>query len=195
MSALVTLEFTDEAGVTRPLHDREAASYIKLLASAGNETTARFTGWAGATLAQYPEERAKLVARPELIPNAVEEILRYEPPSMALARVAQRDVEWYGEVIPAGSAIVLVHASTGRDPRHFRDPDTLDVEREIERHLSFGFGLHVCMGASLARMEARVLLEEVLARFPEWDVEWEKTEIVHTGSAVRGYSRLPVTLG
>ncbi len=194
MSALVTLEFTDLTGETRPLSESEAATYIKLLASAGNETTARFTGWAGAVLAQYPDQRAKLVERPELIPNAVEEILRYEPPSMALARVVMRDVEWYGQVIPAGSALVVVHAATGRDPRQFEDPDVLDVERTIERHLSFGFGLHVCMGASLARMEARIILEEVLARFPEWDVEWAATDIVHTGSAVRGYRKLPISL-
>jgi cytochrome P450 len=193
MSALVTLEFTDVAGVTRPLHESEAATYIKLLASAGNETTARFTGWAGAVLAQHPEQRAKLVERPELIPNAVEEILRYESPSMALARVALRDVEWYGEVLPAGSVLVVVQAATGRDQRQFEAPDVFDVERRIERHLSFGFGLHVCMGASLARMEARIILEEVLARFPEWDVEWSATDIVHTGSAVRGYRKLPIT--
>ena len=113
---------------------------------------------------------------------------------MALARVVMRDVEWYGQVIPAGSALVVVHAATGRDPRQFEDPDVLDVERTIERHLSFGFGLHVCMGASLARMEARIILEEVLARFPEWDVEWAATDIVHTGSAVRGYRKLPISL-
>jgi cytochrome P450 len=195
MSALVTLEFTDEHGETRLLHEPEAASYLKLLASAGNETTARFTGWAGATLAQYPEQRAKLVAQPDLIPNAVEEILRYEPPSMALARVVQRDVVWHDQVVPEGSALVVITAATGRDPRQFEDPDTLDVERRIERHLSFGFGTHVCMGASLARMEARILLEETLARFTEWDVEWDQTDMVHTGSAVRGYSKLPIRLG
>ncbi|MFA5882914.1 MAG: cytochrome P450 [Acidimicrobiia bacterium] len=194
MSALVTLDFTDEEGVTRPLRDKEAASYIKLLASAGNETTARFTGWAGAVLAEYPDQRAVLVARPDLIPNAVEEILRYEPPSMALARVVQRDVVWYDQLIPAGSALVLVTAATGRDQRQFEEPDRLDVERKIERHLSFGFGLHVCMGASLARMEARIILEEMLARFPEWDVVWDETDIVHTGSAVRGYCKLPIVL-
>jgi cytochrome P450 len=194
MSALVTLEFTDEHGETRRLREMEAASYIKLLASAGNETTARFTGWAGATLALYPDQRAKLVARPDLIPNGVEEILRYESPSMALARTVQRDVVWYDEEIPEGSALVVIHAATGRDQRQFADPDTLDVERRIERHLSFGFGAHVCMGASLARMEARILLEETLARFAEWDVDWDATEMVHTGSAVRGYSKLPITL-
>lgn len=194
MSALVTMEITDEGGRTRRLDDMEAVSYIKLLSSAGNETTARFSGWAGATLARFPEQRAKLVTEPELIPNAVDEILRFEPPSMALARVVQRDVVWYDQVVPEGSVIVLLHAATGRDQRQFSNPDVLDVTRSIERHLSFGFGAHVCMGASLARMEGRILLEEMLARFPEWDVEWDDAEIVHTGSAVRGYSKLPVVL-
>jgi cytochrome P450 len=137
----------------------------------------------------------KLVARPELIPNAVEEILRYEPPSMALARVTTRDVTWYDEVVPEDSAIVLLTAATGRDERQFPDPDALDVDRHIDRHLSFGFGTHVCMGASLARLEARIVLEEMLKRFPEWEVHWDEIEIVHTGSSVRGYCRLPITLG
>ena len=194
MSVLCTMEFEDEHGVRRRLDDIEAVRYIALLSAAGNETTARFTGWAGATLAQFPEQRAKLVARPDLIPNAVEEILRYEPPSMALARVAMRDVAWYGQVVPEGSPLVLITAATGRDQRQFPDPDVFDVERSMERHLSFGFGIHVCMGAALARLEARIVLEEMLARFPEWDVDWDNTDIVHTGSAVRGYSRLPITV-
>ncbi len=193
MSALVTMEFEDEHGVTRQLSDMEAVRYIHLLSAAGNETTARFTSWAGAVLAQFPEQRAKLVANPALIPNAVEEILRFEPPSMALARVATRDVTWHGQTVPEGSVVVLVTAATGRDQRQFPDPDVLDVERMMERHLSFGFGIHVCMGASLARLEARIVLEEMLKRFPEWNVDWDNTDIVHTGSAVRGYSKLPIT--
>jgi cytochrome P450 len=196
MSALVTMDFTDENGVTRKLEDREAVNYIALLSSAGNDTVARFTGWAGATLALYPEQRAKLVANPDLIPNAVEEILRYEPPSMALARVATKDVTWYDQVVPEGSVVVLITAATGRDQRQFPDPDpdTLEVERHIERHMSFGFGVHVCMGASLARLEARIVIEEMLKRFPEWDVKWDDAEIVHTGSSIRGYSKLPITI-
>jgi cytochrome P450 len=195
MSALVTMEFTDEHGETRPLSDMEAVQYIHLLSAAGNETTARFTGWAGATLASYPDQRAKLVERPELVSNAVEEILRYEPPSMALARVVTKDVTWHGQDVPEGSVVVLVTAATGRDQRQFPDPDpdTLDVERQIERHLSFGFGVHVCLGASLARLEARIVIEEMLQRFPEWEVDWANADIVHTGSSVRGYSKLPIT--
>jgi cytochrome P450 len=194
MSELVAMEFTDEKGVTRKLTDTEACQYIKLLSAAGNETTARFIGWAGATLGQFPDQRAKLVARPDLIPNGVEEILRFEPPAMALARVVTRDVVWHDQVVPEGSVMVVIQAATGRDQRQFPDPDpdTFDVERKIDRILSFGYGTHICMGASLARLEGRIVVEEMLKRFPEWDVEWDKTEIVHTGSSVRGYSKLPI---
>jgi cytochrome P450 len=194
MSALVTMEFTDEHGVTRKLTDLEACAYIQLLSAAGNDTTARFSGWAGATLAQFPAERAKLVENAGLIPNGVEEILRYEPPAMALARVVMKDVTWYDQVVPAGSVVMIVQASTGRDQRQFPNPDVVDVNRKIERHLSFGFGVHVCMGAPLARMQGRIIVEEMLKRFPEWDVEWDTTEIVHTGSNIRGYKKLPIVL-
>jgi cytochrome P450 len=193
VSALDTMEFVDEHGVTRKLTDLEARQYIFLLSSAGNETAARFAGWAGATLARFPDERAKLIAQPNLIPNAVEEILRYEPPTMALARVLTTDVILYDQRVPEGSLMMLINASTGRDHRQFHDPDAFDVERHIDRHLSFGFGIHVCMGVSLARLEARIILEEALSRFPTWTVHWDETELVHTGSAVRGYSKLPIT--
>jgi cytochrome P450 len=194
MSALVTMDFTDEHGETRKLTDLEACGYIQLLSAAGNDTTQRFTGWAGACLAQYPDQRAKLVANPGLIPNAVDEILRYESPSMALARVVMTDVIWYDQMVPEGSTMVIIQASTGRDQRQFENPDVLDVERKIDRHLSFGFGVHVCMGAPLARMQGRIVIEEMLKRFPEWEVEWDKTQIVHTGSNIRGYKRLPITI-
>jgi cytochrome P450 len=196
MSALVTMEFTDEHGVTRQLTDMEAVTYIHLLAVAGHETSARFSGWVGAVLAEYPDQRAKLVANPELIAGAFDEILRYESTGLAIARVTTRDVELHGQVVPEGAPIVLCMASTGRDERQYPDPDpnTLDVTRKVERQLAFGFGVHVCLGAPLARMEGRIIIEEMLKRFPEWDVEWDKTEFVHAGSAVRGYSKLPITL-
>jgi cytochrome P450 len=101
-------------------------------------------------------------------------------------------VVWYDQLVPEGSVIIVIQAATGRDQRQFPDPDILDVERRIDRHLSFGFGQHVCLGASLARMEARIVVEEMLARFPEWNVDWDHTQIVHTGSAVRGYCKLPI---
>ena len=150
MSDLVTMEFTDEKGETRKLTDLEACQYIALLAAAGNDTTALFSGWAASTLARFPDQRAKLVERPDLIPNAVEEILRFEPPSMCLARVVTKDVVWYDQVVPEGAVMVPIDASAGRDQRHFSDPDpdTLDVERKIDRSMSFGFGVHVCLGCT-----------------------------------------------
>ncbi len=192
MTDLLEAELAEPAGPRRKLTDAEAVGFIHLLAVAGNETLAKFVGWAGASLARFPAERAKLVARPELVPGAVEEILRYEPPSLSLARCVQRDVTLHGERVPKGAVLLLVTAATGRDPRQFPDPDRLDVERKISRHLSFGVGPHVCLGAPLARLEARIILEETLARFPSWEVDWEHCEIVHTGSAVRGYSKLPI---
>ncbi len=192
MSALLSVEVTDDDGTVRRLNDEEAVAYTHLLAVAGNETTAKLIGWIGSSLALFPAERAKLVERSDLIPNAVEEVLRYEPPALCLARVVQRDFEIHGQVVPEGAVMVFIQAATGRDPRVFKDPEVFDVERKIERHLSFAFGPHVCLGAALARLEARIAIEEVLARFPEWDVDWTNCEIVHTGSAVRGYARLPV---
>jgi cytochrome P450 len=192
MSALLAAEITEDDGSSRKLTDAEAVAFIKLLSSAGNETTAKLIGWIGSSLAEFPGERAKLVKQPELVPNAIEEILRYEPPALCLARVALRDVVLHGEVVPAGGVVIFIQAATGRDPRQFSQPDHLDVERKIERHLSFGFGPHVCLGAPLARLEARIALEETLTRFPEWDVDWAGCDIVHTGSAVRGYSNLPI---
>ncbi len=192
ISDLIEGELTDDAGRQRKLTGMEATSFIHLLAVAGNETLAKFVGWAGSTLARFPAERAKLAERPGLISNAVEEILRYESPSLALGRFVQRDVSLHGRSVPKGSVMVLITAATGRDPRQFPDPDRFDVERKIARHLAFGVGPHVCLGAPLARLEAGIILEETLARFPQWEVDWERCEIVHTGSAVRGYSKLPI---
>jgi cytochrome P450 len=192
MSALLAAEITEDDGSTRKLTDDEAVIFIKLLAAAGNETTAKLIGFVGACLSEFPEEREKLAKSPGLIPGGIEEVLRYEPPALSLARVATRDVKLYDQTVPAGSVVVFIQAATGRDPRVFEDPDRLDVERHIDRLLSFGFGPHVCLGASLARLEARVALEETLVRFPQWEVDWDDTDIVHTGGSVRGYSKLPI---
>ena len=115
---------------------------------------------------------------------------------MCLARVVTKDVVWYDQVVPEGAVMVPIHAASGRDQRHYTgtDPDVLDVERKIDKILSFGFGVHVCLGAPLARMEGRIMLEELLQRFPEWDVVWDDTEIIHTGSSIRGYCRLPLVV-
>ena len=191
MTELLTFEFTDRDGENRTLTRDEILGYVGLLAGAGNETTTRLIGWAGKLLAEYPEQRRAMAENPELIPNAIEEILRYEAPSPVQARFVTKDVEHHGQVVPAGSVMVLLNASANRDERQFENPDVLDIHRKVGRHLSFGYGLHFCLGAHLARLEARIALEEVLRRFPEWDVDVENAVQART-STVRGWEKLPV---
>lgn len=193
MTDLIQAEVAGESGEKRHLSDLELVAFVMLLSGAGNETVARLLGSAGAALAEFPEQREKLVERPELIPNAVEELLRYEAPSPVQGRTVMRDVEWHGVRIPEGSIILLLTGSAGRDERQYSDADRFDVERNVGRHVSLGYGAHFCLGASLARLEAKVALEEVLSRFPRWDVDWNGAERVTT-STVRGFAKLPVTL-
>jgi cytochrome P450 len=193
MTDLLEAEVADETGAHRRLTDPELLAFLVLLSSAGNETVARLLGFAGHTLARFPEERQKLVDRPGLIPNAIEELLRFEAPSPVQGRIVMRDVEWHGTRIPEGSKILLLTGSAGRDERQYPDPDRFDAERDVGRHVTFGYGTHFCLGASLARLEARVALEEVLARFPTWEVDWDRAERVTT-STVRGFAKLPIHL-
>ena len=152
---------------------------------------ARLLGWAGALLAEHPEQRKLLVDNPDLIPQAVEEILRFESPSPVQGRTVMKDIELHGTTIKKGSIVLLLTNSANRDADAYEDPDTFNIMREPKQHASFGFGAHFCVGAALARLEGRVALEETLKRYPEWDVEWTDTERVHT-SSVRGYLKLPV---
>ena len=192
MSELIEARLELADGGTRPLSDDELHSFYALLSGAGNETVARMLGWAATLLARNPAEREKLAAEPSIIPNGIEEILRYEAPSPIQGRFTIRDVELHGSVIPAGSKVALLTGAADRDEREFDDPDRLDVTRRISRHVAFGYGVHFCLGAALARLEGRVALEETLARFPEWDVDAGGLEMVHT-STVRGYARVPIT--
>ena len=191
ITELLTSEFTDGDGVVRTLTRDELLGYIGLLAGAGNETTTRLIGWAAKLLAEHPEQRRALADDPSLIPNAIEECLRYEPPSPVQARVLTRGVEHHGQRIAAGSAVLLLNASANRDERQFADPDRFDVHRKIGRHLSFGYGLHFCLGAHLARLEGRIALEEVLRRFPDWEID-EANAVQARTSTVRGWETLPV---
>ncbi len=134
-----------------------------------------------------------LVENPSLIPNAIEELLRYEAPSPVQGRWVTRDVELHGTPVPRGSHLLMLTGSAGRDEREYADPDRFDVTRHFSRHLTFGYGIHFCLGASPARLEARVALEETLARIPTWEVDRAGTEMIHT-STVRGYERLPITI-
>ncbi len=190
MTELLQAEFEDENGVTRNLTREEILSYLTLIAGAGNETTQRLIGWTGKVLAEHPDQRAELVADRSLIPGAIEELLRYEPPSPVQGRLVTHDVEHHGQTIPEGSAILLLNASANRDDRKFTNPDQFDIHRKAEAHLSFGFGVHFCLGAALARLEGRVALDEVLTRFPEWDVDYDNAVQART-STVRGWESLP----
>jgi cytochrome P450 len=191
ITELLTSEFTDRDGKVRTLTRDEVLGYIGLLGGAGNETTTRLIGWAGKLLAEYPEQRSAMAEDLGLIPNAIEEILRFEAPSPVQARFVTKDVEHHGQAVSAGSVMVLLNGSANRDERQFENPDALDITRKVGRHLSFGYGLHFCLGAHLARLEARVALEELLLRFPEWDVDLENAIQAHT-STVRGWEKLPI---
>lgn len=191
MTELLQAEFEDETGTTRNLTRTEVLNVVNLLAAAGNETTTRLIGWTGKVLSDHPEERRKLVADRTLVPNAIEELLRFEPPSPTQARYVMHDVEHHGQVVPEGSVMVLLNGSGNRDDRKFPDGDRFDVSRKIDHHLSFGYGLHFCLGAALARLEGRVALDEVLQRFPDWEVDAEHAVQART-STVRGWEKLPV---
>jgi cytochrome P450 len=193
VSDLLATELHQEDGSIRRLSHQEVLSYFTLLQVAGSETTARLLGWAGVLLARHPDQRTALVEDPALIPNAVEELLRYEAPSPIQARFVTKDVSWHGVSVPQGSRIALLTGSAGRDERKYPDPDRLDVGRHFDRHVSFGHGLHFCLGASLARQEATVALEETLRRFPTWSVDESAVEFVRT-TTVRGPSVVPIEL-
>ncbi len=190
MTDLVTAEI-EEDGSSRRLTDEEATSFAILLVTAGTETVARLIGWAGATLADHPDQRAELAADPGLIPGAVEELLRYEAPSPVQGRWLTKPIELYGQIVPADSKVLLLTGSAGRDERRFTDPDRFDIHRRIDQHVSFGYGIHFCLGAALARMEGRIAIEETLRRFPEWAVDRDRAVMLHT-STVRCYSELPI---
>jgi cytochrome P450 len=191
MTKLLNAEFEDETGAVRRLTREEVLTYVGLLAGAGNETTTRLIGWTGKLLGEHPDQRREIAEDRALIPRAIEEILRYEAPSPVQARTVTRDVEHHGETVRAGSIMLLLNGSANRDDRHFPDGDRFDIHRTIDHHLSFGYGLHFCLGAALARLEGRVALDEVLNRWPEWEVDWDHVTQAHTPT-VRGWEELPV---
>ena len=191
MTVLLNAEFVDETGATRTLTREEVLTYVNLLAGAGNETTTRLIGWTGKVLAEHPDQRHQIVEDRSLVPNAIEELLRYEAPSPVQARYVAHDVELYGQTVAEGSAMLLLVASANRDQNRFADADRFDIHRKIVHNLTFGYGIHFCLGAALARLEGRLALDEVLQRFPEWEVDWDHAVRART-STVRGWESLPV---
>jgi cytochrome P450 len=176
------------------LTNDQVVGFLFLLIIAGNETTTKLLGNCLLAMQRFPSERAKVIAAPDRIPDAVEEILRFEGSTQVMARTLTRDVELHGRMMPGGDKVLLLLGSGNRDERVWDGPDVYDIDRSWPtHHLAFGHGIHVCLGAALARLEMRVSLEEYLARYPGYEIDECALERVHSGN-VRGYSRMPVRL-
>ena len=194
VTELLNVEFEDLHGRWRKLSQEELLTFIAVIAGAGVETTGRMFGWMGKVLAEHPDQRAEVAADRSLVANTIEELLRFEPPGPHVARYVAEDVEYHGQVVPAGSALLLMVAAGNRDERRFTEPDRFDVRREIGQSLTFGYGTHYCLGAALARIEGRIALDEVLNRWPEWDIDWDSAVRAPT-STVRGWDSMPAVVG
>ena len=160
---------------------------------AGNETTTKLLGNALYWLWRNPDQRALLQADLDRIPNSIEETLRFDNSTQALMRMTLEDVNVAGTRIPANEYVLLLVGSANRDPEVFEDPDRFDIGRDTTEMLSFGRGTHFCMGASLARLEARIAFEEWWKRFPDYEIQSDAIERVHSVN-VRGFASLPATV-
>jgi cytochrome P450 len=191
ISQLLQAEFQDAEGVTRKLTRDELLAYVNIVAAAGNDTTRRLISWTGKVLADHPDQRKLLADDPGLSASCIEEMLRFEPPPLQAARYVAKDIDYHGQTIPAGSHMCLLVASANRDERKIDDPDRFDITRTPGQIFTFGFGAHYCIGQALARLQARIAIEEVIARWPEWEVDTENAKFVFDGD-LRGWDFLPV---
>jgi cytochrome P450 len=194
MTELLNVEFVDETGTTRRLTRGELLIYLNVVAGAGNETTTRLIGWAGKVLAEHPDQRRELVDNPALVPQAVEELLRFEPPAPHAARYVARDVSFHGQTVPEGAVMMMLIGAACRDDRQFgADSEEFNIHRPARQHLAFSVGTHFCLGSALARLEGRIALEEILKRFPEWEVDLANARLSPT-STVRGWESMPARI-
>jgi len=192
ISVLVQGEVED-GGESRKLSDLEIVEFLFLVAGAGGETTTRLIAHGVYLLDRHPEQRERLLCEPQRIPSAVEEMLRYLAPSQYQGRFTLRAAHYHGTRIPEGQRVILITGAACRDEREFPDPDRFDVTRTPERQIYFGLGQHVCLGKSLARQEARIAFEEILARFPRYRVIPESLERTHSGNT-QGLSRVDIAV-
>ena len=190
MTDLLNAELEVGDGTTRRLTREEVLTYTSLLAAAGAETTGHLISWSGKVLGEHPDQRRELAENPALIPKAIEEILRLEGPAQQFARYVSKDTEFYGETVPEGSVMLFLLGSANHDDRRFPDGDRFDIHRENTKHVSFGIGAHYCMGAALARLEGRIALEEILKRFPDWEIDTANVRMA-SSPALRGWDSLP----
>ncbi len=193
VSLLIATEVTDDGGGVRSLGDEEIAYRFLEMGFAGHETVAKLIPSGVVALAWYPDQRRELVADPTLLKGAVEEMLRWEPPSHLQGRTVTRDVELHGMTIPAGDRVMLITGSATHDERVYDAPELFDAHRAVQHPVTFGFGIHVCLGAHLARLEVRIAFEELLARFPDFDIDGTRA-VRHVLTNVRGLSNLPLVV-
>jgi cytochrome P450 PksS len=191
VTALVRAE---EAGDR--LNEEELVAMVFLLLLAGHETTVNLIGNGTLALMEHPDQLQKIVDHPELIDSAIEELLRFSSPVTQLARFTREDVEIKGHRIPRGSTVILLMASANRDEAAFANADQLDVARTPNRHVSFGYGVHYCLGAPLARLEGRIAMLDLLRRFPQMRLAVPREKVRWRKSfGLRGMRTLPLHLG
>jgi cytochrome P450 len=188
LSLIVTMEYEE-----RPLTDAEVIGMCMLLIAGGHETTAKLIANGVRLFARHPDQRNAVIRDPELMAQAVEELLRFTSPTQFMTRTTTRDVEIRGTLIPSGSKVALLLGSGNRDPREFERPDDFDIFRPNPRVLAFGHGAHVCLGAAVARLEGRVALQEFLSRFPAYVVDDDGITYMHSGN-VQGPTHMPLTV-
>jgi cytochrome P450 len=174
------------------LSDIEVVGFCFLLIIAGNETTTKLLGNCLYALQRHPEQKQALLDDLSRLPAAIEEILRYDGSTQVMARTLTRDVGLHGQHMHNGDKVLLLLGSANRDERRFDAPDVFDIGRRDAQHVGFGHGIHVCLGAALARLEMRLSLEELLRSIPDYEIDVTKLERVHSGN-VRGYSRMPMS--
>jgi cytochrome P450 len=186
ISALLAAEIDGER-----LNDIELIGFGFLLLVAGNETTTNLISNAAILLDRHRDQRRLLLEDPGRIPGAIEEFLRYDSPVQGLARTTAAPVTLHGVTVPEGKKVLLLFGSANHDERAIPDADRFDVLREPNSHVAFGFGAHFCLGANLARLEARVAFEELLARLPDYRMTESRVER-HISGPIRGALRLPI---
>jgi cytochrome P450 len=181
----------DDDGTMTRLTNEEIAGFATLLAGAGSETVTKLVGGGMVLFARNPSEWQKVLDDPVRINDATEEILRFWPPSQYQGRYSMRDSEWHGETIPAGTPVLLLTGAATHDERAFPKPDRFDIDRPHQLNVGFGHGIHLCLGAFLARMESRIAFEELRERVPNFEIDEDGLRRVHM-SNVAGYSNVPV---
>lgn len=188
---LLAVEIERDDGEVDHLADDEIASFVSLLTAAGAETVTKLVGNSIVSFAEWPDQLALLQADPSLAPSAVEEMLRWRAPSQYQGRFSLADKDWHGVTIPAGQPLLIVTGAANRDPSAYQDPDRLDITRPATPGITFGYGIHHCIGAHLARLEGRTAITELYGRWPNLDVDLDRVGYVRMTN-VAGPSSVPV---